>query len=204
MSVWGGESSYNQLVKILAQLSTNKDATLYMPVRLSRALEDIDLEWTNIVPKAGTISVTQKKAATPRIFKISSKLLTMLPSFERTSVKIFSYKDKFYLAKTFRKMRKRIAHKLGNPRIPKIHFHTFRHWKTTMEYHKTKDILHVMHLLGHKSIINTLIYTQLISILDDDYACKATKTLEEATQLIEGGFEYVTEVDGCKLFRKRK
>jgi len=28
--------------------------------------------------------------------------------------------------------------------------------------------------------------------------------LEEATQLIEAGFEYVTEMDGHKLFRKRK
>jgi len=36
-----------------------------------------------------------------------------------------------------------------------IHFHTFRHWKATMEYHKTKAILHVMKVLGHKNINNT-------------------------------------------------
>ncbi len=52
--------------------------------------------------------------------------------------------------KTFRAQRKRIANKLGNPRILKIHFHTFRHWKASTEYAKTKDILHVMKLLGHK------------------------------------------------------
>jgi hypothetical protein len=34
--------------------------------------------------------------------------------------------------------------------------------------------------------------------------CKAAKTLEEAAKLIEAGFEYVTDVDGVKLFRKRK
>ena len=73
-----------------------------------------------------------------------------------------------------------------------------------MEYHKTKDILHVMRLLGHRNITNTLIYTQLITVQDDDYACKAARTIKEATQLIEGGFEYVTEMDGTKLFRKRK
>jgi hypothetical protein len=54
----------------------------------------------------------------------------------------------------------------------------FRHWKATMEYHKAKDILHVMHLLGHRSITNIFIYTQLISIQDDDYACKAAGTLQ--------------------------
>jgi hypothetical protein len=37
-----------------------------------------------------------------------------------------------------------------------------------------------------------------------DYTCKTAKTLEEATLLIEDGFEYVTEMDGVKLFRKRK
>ena len=30
------------------------------------------------------------------------------------------------------------------------------------------------------------------------------KTLEEAKQLIESGFEYVCDMEDCKLFRKRK
>ncbi len=87
----------------------------------------------------------------------------------------------------------------------KIHFHTLRHWKATDEYRKTRDILHVMQLLGHRSINNTLIYIQLSNVgQGDDYVCKVAKTLQEATQLIEGGYEYVTDMDGYKLFRKRK
>jgi len=61
-----------------------------------------------------------------------------------------------------------------------------------------------MQLLGHKNIKNTLIYTQLIDIKNDDYVCKVAKSLTEASQLIEAGFEYVTEMDNVKLFRKRK
>ena len=38
----------------------------------------------------------------------------------------------------------------------------------------------------------------------DDYVCKAAKTVEEARQLVEEGFDYVTEIDDVKLFRKRK
>jgi len=128
----------------------------------------------------------------------------MLNNLSKTSHKIFTYKNKFYLGKTFRKQRKRIAHKLGNPRILRIHFHTFRHWKATREYHKTKDILHVMQLLGHKNIKNTLKYTQLVNFKTDEYTCKVAKTLKEASELIEVGFEYVTEMEGYKLFRKRK
>ena len=38
----------------------------------------------------------------------------------------------------------------------------------------------------------------------EDYICKIAETIEEACQLIESGFEYVTEMDGIKIFRKRK
>jgi hypothetical protein len=40
-------------------------------------------------------------------------------------------------------------------------------------YHKTKDILHVMRVLGHRSIQNTLVYTQLIDFQDEDFTSKA-------------------------------
>jgi hypothetical protein len=33
---------------------------------------------------------------------------------------------------------------------------------------------------------------------------QAAKTVEQAAELIEAGFEYVCEVDGVKVFRKRK
>jgi hypothetical protein len=74
-----------------------------------------------------------------------------------------------------------------------------------MEYAKTKDILHVMKLLGHRDIQNTLVYTQLVNFESDEYASKAARKSEDAAQLIEGGFEYVcTTPDGVMLFRKRK
>jgi hypothetical protein len=73
------------------------------------------------------------------------------------------------------------------------------------EYHKTTDILYVMKLLGHKSIKNTLVYTQLIDFPQgDEFVCKVAKTVQEASQLIEKGFEYVCSMDEIKLFRKRK
>lgn len=112
------------------------------------------------------------------------------------------------LRQVFQRQRERLARKLQNPRLRLIHFHTFRHWKATMLYHQTKDILYVMNFLGHKSIKNTLIYIQLEEAIfkeeSDEYICKVAKNLDEAKELIELGFEYVTEMDGVKLFRKRK
>jgi hypothetical protein len=59
-------------------------------------------------------------------------------------------------------------------------------------------------VLGHKSIKNTIVYIQLVNFEGDDYVAKVTKSIEEACQLVEAGFEYVTEIDGVKIFRKRK
>ncbi|MCJ7430322.1 tyrosine-type recombinase/integrase [Candidatus Bathyarchaeota archaeon] len=116
----------------------------------------------------------------------------------------------YQLEKSFRQQRKRLALKLGNSRLPQIHLHTFRHWKATMEYYRTRDIFYVMQFLGHKKIENTLLYVQLTNSIfqdrDDKYICKVAKTAQEAVQLVELGFEYVTGEyhDGGKLFKKQK
>ena len=106
--------------------------------------------------------------------------------------------------KVFEEQRKRIALKLQNPRIKAISFRTLRHWRASNLYHRTKDILLVKSELGHKSLTSTLVYTHLISFKDDEYICKAARTVDEAKDLVEDGFDYVTEIDGLKLFRKRK
>ncbi len=73
-----------------------------------------------------------------------------------------------------------------------------------MEYHKTKDILYVKKLLGHKRIESTMLYTQLIDFSEHEYNCKVAENVEEAKKLVETGFEFVTDFDAYKLFRKRK
>jgi integrase len=53
-------------------------------------------------------------------------------------------------------------------RPKEITFHTLRHWKAAIEYHRTKDTLRVMKMPGHKNIQNTLIYTQLVNFEGDE------------------------------------
>ena len=38
----------------------------------------------------------------------------------------------------------------------------------------------------------------------EDYTVKVASNVDEACRLLEVGFEYVTEFEGIKLFRKRK
>jgi integrase len=163
-----------------------------------------NLKWIDIDTVNSTISITPEKGSHARMFKVSNKLLAMINKMPKKSDKIFgTYELRGYRG-SFVNQRKRTAHKLQNLRINQITFHTFRHWKATMEYHKTKDILHVMRLLGHKNIKNTLIYTQLVTFQNDDYTCKVAGNIKETAELIEAGYEYVCEMDHQKLFRKRK
>jgi integrase/recombinase XerD len=162
------------------------------------------LNWTHIDLKRGTIRLNEpEKHGNPRMLKISPTLVAMLNTPPKYSERIFDGKLQS-LRRIFRRYRIRMAQKLQNPRLKKITFHTFRHWKATMEYAKTKDILHVMKLLGHKDIKTTLIYTQLMNFESDDYHSATAKTIEEAGQLVESGFEYVCTYNDVMLFRKRK
>ena len=62
-----------------------------------------------------------------------------------------------------------------------------------------------MRMLNHRSINNALIYTNLVDLeQSDEFSSIIATTIEQAQKLIESGFEYVTEIDSVKLFRKRK
>jgi integrase len=150
-----------------------------------------------------SIRVTPEKGSNPRNIPISTKLVGMLNELPRNSKRVFGIVQDL-MRKSYQRQRIRISAKLKNPRLMQISFHTFRHWKATMEYHKTKDILHVMQLLGHRNIKNTLVYTQLINLKDDEYTAKVAKSEKEICALIESGFEYVCDYNNYKIFRKPK
>jgi integrase len=173
----------------------------------ARRCEAFNLTWTDIDYVTNTLRITPEKGSKPRVFKMSERLTRMLSELPKKSGRIWIYKNVLYLSKGFRRMRKQIAHKLGNPRLLQIHFHTFRHWKATTEYARTKDLLYVQQLLGHRSIKTTLRYIQLVDIPQEErFISKVAMNVKEATELIELGFEYVTGEydDGGKIFRKRK
>ena len=171
----------------------------------ARAGEAWSLEWTDIDPERNLITINNpEKNGLPRQIKVSSQLISMLNRLANNSPKVFGDGRLQHFRKNFVLQRKRIAHKLRNPRINKITFHTLRHWGATMEYHRTKDILHVKERLGHRSITSTLVYTHLVNFEGDEFHVRVAKTLKQDKELIQAGFEYVTERDGAKIYRKRK
>jgi integrase len=168
------------------------------------------LKWVDIDSERRLISLNKpEKNSNPRMWKVSEKLMVMLNRLPKKSEYVFATKFQRAFKQNFRAQRKRIARKLVNPRILQITMYTLRHWKATMLYHQTKDILYVMKFLGHKNIKNTLLYVTIESTIfgledSDEFTVKVAETLKEACELLEAGFEYVTDMDGKKIFRKRK
>jgi len=165
------------------------------------------LKWIDIDFKAKTVKVNcPEKGGNSRTLEISDRLIGMLYALpKRKDNNVFNPRTKT-LSGTFIRQRERVAKQLQNPRIKQIHFHTLRHLKATTEYYKTGgDILRVKYILGHKRLDTTIRYTHYQPFRKDEYACKTATNEEEATALIENGFEYIlTTPNGYMLFRKRK
>ncbi|MEM3459485.1 MAG: tyrosine-type recombinase/integrase [Candidatus Bathyarchaeia archaeon] len=174
-------------------------------MRLGEALR---LKWTDVDFQRKIVNITPEKGSKPRILPLSEKVLGMLQTLPKKSEYIFAA-TRWSMTSNFYMQRKTLARKLNNPRILKISLHTFRHWKATMEYHKTKDLIYVQQLLGHVDIKSTMVYITIEQGLfsntsNDEFHVKTARTVEEACKLAEVGFEYFDTIDGIHIYRRRK
>jgi len=170
------------------------------PVELGNLrMKDIDLDTGEIYP-------TTAKHGSERVLRIKKSTLAMLKEYVNKNS--FTQMDIVWNAKRVKenwsKLKVSVAKKLGEPQLRQIRLYDLRHFAGSMAYYRTKDIIFTMRFLGHKNIKNTLRYVHLINFDKEEYVCKAAGNVNEATALIEQGFEYVTEIDNVKLFRKRK
>jgi integrase len=191
--------------KTLAMKLTLSKETGLRPVEVhTLKVKDIDLNQRLVYP-------TTAKHGAPRTLKIDNETASLiLAHIIRNKLnpndQLFKGQASSYNT-SFTKVRNSLAKKLNDPTFKTIRLYDLRHYFATMLYHKTREIMIVKQQLGHKDINNTLIYIDMEATLynlTDDYICKTAKTTDESIKLIETGFEYVTEQDGIKLYRKRK
>jgi len=193
----------NASQKVATAIAISKDTGL-------RPIELMNLKLRNIDLQNGAIYPETAKHGSPRVLKLKNRTLNMLNKYLTNhniglDDNLFGTWNSETYGKWFRHYRNKTAEKTQDPSIKTIRLYDLRHYFATTLYHKTKDILFVKQQMGHKKIETTLIYTQLLQFeRDDNYTCKIAQNVEQATELIENGFEYITEIDGTKLFRKRK
>jgi integrase/recombinase XerD len=183
---------YATVFKLLAE-------TGCMPKELHNVtLRDIDFD-------KGVLSVRGFKGHASRCFKLKQETLAML----KTYVNLYGNKEPLFpnskaMLKAWCRLRDLLADKLNDSKYKNVRLYDLRHYYATMLYHKTRDILFVKQQMGHRKIETTLVYTQLIDNNEPEYLSAVARTVQEASKLIESGYDYVCDVDGFKLFRKLK
>jgi integrase len=171
---------------------------------LTGSAEAMRLEWRDFDFEKGTVCINNpEKNSLPRMLPISPTLQAMLNSLQRKNKRVFNSKENT-MQSSFRKQRNRLAIKLKNQRLTQIHFHTFRHFYATTLFARTLNLLRVQQALGHRSINNTMIYTQLIDFKSDEYEVQIATTVDEAKKLGEAGFEHYDTMGDKHLYKKRK
>jgi integrase len=183
------------------KLSISMEAGL-RPVELIRLkLKDIDFDHRAIMP-------TTAKGGNPRAIKITQQLTAKIK--EWATLKSLTPNDRLFHGTSanygfdYREMRNRLATKLNDPTIRTIRLYDFRHYFCTKTLRDSNDVFFTMNQMGHKKLTTTQLYMHLVNLESDEWTCRAASTKDEAMSLIEGGFQYITDMEGFKLFKKRK
>jgi len=186
--------------------------SLFLSMSKDMGTRPIELTWLKVQDvnlNNGIVNITGVKHTVARNGKLKPQTLEMLKSY--ITKRHLNNNDRIFLTTSeniailYRRIRNSLVVKLQDPTIKQIRLYDFRHFKATMEYHRTKDLLHVKALLGHKDLRTTLRYTQLLDALaNDEYPTAVARTIEERRNLIENGFEKHDEMDGIAIYRKRK
>jgi len=163
------------------------------------------LNWTDVNAKNKTISINEpEKHSRARTLPVTDKTISMIQALPKKHGKhIFNPKPRS-IRVNFDSVRKRLAENQKNPQFLQIHIHSFRHFFACNLYRKTKILKIVQDALGHRSIMNTEIYTRLVVFREEEYCSTTAKTVEECCKLAEDGWTFFVEVDGIKVFRKTK
>ncbi|MCZ2809572.1 MAG: tyrosine-type recombinase/integrase, partial [Candidatus Bathyarchaeota archaeon] len=171
------------------------------PIELERTrARDIDLD-------TGVITIRTAKGGLGRSLKVRAQTLALLKEYlgkHNFGLNDQPFPKRKKMTGRWVRLRNTVAEKLKDATFRTIRLYDLRHFVGTMTYHKTKDIIYTQRKLGHRNLKNTLRYVQLMDFEHEDFTSAVAGTLQEARQLVEAGFEYVTEMEGTKVFRKRK
>ena len=199
-------------IDLIISTATQKYSTIFhiskhglRPDEISKiTLRDLDLE-------RGTLAVRTSKLGLERTLKLKSETTDLLREYVHKQNIDNLNQRLFAIPKVLREKwvhyRKKAYSKFKDPELLKIRFYDLRHWYGTTQYIKTRDIFHVKYLMGHRNIQSTLHYMHIAKGLvsySEDYSVKVAKDITEFTQLLEQGFEYISDYDNMKVLRKRK
>lgn len=207
------------LIHMMTQLDFKQGVFLQtLKETAARAGEAWMLKWSEIEFKQRLITIAEpEKGSRSRTRTVSQRLVDMLNLLRKTDSPYVFHRELTDPAKyadslddfrrQFERLRKQLDEQYPAYRLRAVHFHSFRTWRATWEYYQTKDVRHVMDLLGIVNPWLVNVYVQLaqaILLREDDYDVKQAKCPEEATELGSMGYQKFDEFGEVHLYRKLK
>jgi integrase len=152
------------------------------------------------------ISIKGLKGHDSANYKLKPHIAQMLREYLTQYQKDYPFPQPKVMSGMWRRARNTASQNHNDPTLKTIPMKNLRNYSGAQFYlNYDKDAIGTMRHLRHKKLETTMHYLRAI-VLDQEpeYVCRTAKTIEEDTQLINAGFQYVTERDGIKLYRKRK
>jgi integrase len=160
---------------------------------------------SDVDPEQGLISIRGSKGHASGTYRLKTQTAEMLRIYLHKNPQEHPFPHPRIMGEVWRQTRRRASQKLCNPALAKIPLKNLRNYSGAQLYYKLQDPIAVMRHLRHKKLETTMHYIRGITTGgEEEYTCKTATNVKEATDLIEHGFQYITEMDGLKLFRKRK
>jgi len=153
----------------------------------------------------GIIRVRGYKGHASGTYKLKKQTLEMLREYLAINPQEHPFPKAKAIGEQWLNFRNRVSDNLKQPELKTIQLRHLRNYSGARLYNRLKDPIAVMRHLRHKKLETTMHYLRAIDLNEEEeYIVRTANTIEQATELLENGYEYVTDMDNIKIFRKRK
>jgi len=153
----------------------------------------------------GIISIKGLKGHGSANYKLKSQTAEMLREYLAKNPQDYPFPRPYIMSTMWRRARETASKNHNDPSLKTIPMKNLRNYSGAQFYYKFPDPIGVMRHLRHKRLETTMHYLRAIVLNgEEEYTVKTATNIKEATELLEHGFTYVQEIDGIKLYRKRK
>jgi hypothetical protein len=197
-----------QQVERIISASTPKFSTIYK-LMTETAVEGEELHRTHrnqYDTSQGIITIKGLKGHNSANYKLKPETAQLLREYMAKYTKEYPFPQPKVMAQMWVRARKQASQIHNDPTLLTIAMKNLRNYSGAQYYLRyEKDAIGTMRHLRHKKLETTMHYLRAI-VLDQEpeYDSRTARSIEEDQQLINAGYQYVTERDGIKLYRKRK
>ena len=196
----------SQVDKIISS-TTRKFATIF------RLMADIGVEGEELHQthrnqfdtQQAIISIKGLKGHDSANYKLKNATAEMLREYLTRHPKDYPFPQPKVMSDMWRRARTTASQNHNDPSLLKIPMKNLRNYSGAQFWYTFPDPIGVMRHLRHKRLETTMHYLRAIVLNgEEEYICKTATTPQEATQLIEQGFQHADIIDGIHLYQKRK